>query len=245
MQKRSLRELIDTSDPAWPLVQEWIGEARNHVEVLLGEREKGEEVLLHMQVTTRSPMGAIGLESGGLLIDHGWLRFLGSGHTRLQDTLRTWNMPDEATTSVLPTGSFMIVAHDVVGGFFALNGGAFPGKPGEAFYFAPDTLRWEGTGKSYSQLLDWAFSGDLGLFYQQMRWPTWQEDIVSLSGDRGMFFYPLLCAERAMHINQRQRKPVPMRELWHLYLDLAQQLKDLPDGATIQVHLTEDMQADE
>ena len=67
MQKRSLKELIHTEDPGWPVVQEWIAAARNSVEVLSAERARGEETLLYLQVTTRSPMGAISLETGGIL----------------------------------------------------------------------------------------------------------------------------------------------------------------------------------
>ncbi len=74
-------------------------------------------------------MGAIALETGGILIDHGWLRFLGSGHERMRGSLLTWNANGGMIESHLLKNAF-IVAHDVVGGFFALNGGAFPGKLG-------------------------------------------------------------------------------------------------------------------
>ncbi|HLZ59008.1 MAG TPA: DUF2625 family protein [Ktedonosporobacter sp.] len=64
MQRRSLKGRINTEDPGWPLVQEWIAAARNQVEVLKGNHIRGEEVLLHLQVTTRLPMVAIALETG-------------------------------------------------------------------------------------------------------------------------------------------------------------------------------------
>jgi hypothetical protein len=59
MQKRTLKDLINTVDPAWPHVQEKITSARNKVEVLPANREQGEAALLHLQVTTRSPLGAM------------------------------------------------------------------------------------------------------------------------------------------------------------------------------------------
>ena len=35
--------------------------------------------------------------------------------------------------------SYLLVADDVSGGFFAINGGAFRGKAGNVFYYAPDS----------------------------------------------------------------------------------------------------------
>jgi len=241
MQKRTLKELINTTDLAWPLVQEWINEARNHVEVLPANRAQGENVLLHLQVTTRSPMGAIALESGGILIDHGWLRFLGSGHERMHGNLRSWNTPGEILEEY-GLKDALIVAYDVAGGFFALNGGAFPGKLGTAFYFAPDRLQWENTNKSYSDLLGWALSRDVGLYYENMRWPGWENDIAALSGDQGMSIYPFVFLDRDVPVAQRSRRAVPLYELWHLYLDLSRQLKNLPAGTPIQFVIVKDSQ---
>jgi len=36
------------------------------------------------------------------------------------------------------------------GGFFAVNGGAFGGKAGNVFYYAPDSGEWEDTQLGYS-----------------------------------------------------------------------------------------------
>src|SRR5947209_2382390 len=83
---RSLNELIDHVDPAWPVVQEWLAAARNPIEVLPARREEAERTLLKLQVTTHSVLGAVALETGGMLIDHGWLRLLGSGHDRMRNT---------------------------------------------------------------------------------------------------------------------------------------------------------------
>ena len=91
---KTLDELIDRADPAWPLVREWIAAATNPVEVLPPpEEDSRRQALLAAQVTTRSPMGAIIFETGGLLVDHGWLRILGSGHPRLPRSL----MQDKAS----------------------------------------------------------------------------------------------------------------------------------------------------
>ena len=241
MQKRTLEELINTVDPAWSFVQEWIATARNTVEVLPADRRRGEDVLHYLQVTTRAPLGAAALETGGMLIDHGWLRFLGSGHERMRGDLRSWNTGGAILESHLLKDA-CIVAYDALGGFFALNGGAFAGDLGNAFYFAPDNLRWKNTHLSYSQLLTWALNGDVALFYQGMRWPGWESDISSLNGDRGISIFPLLCTEPGIPVSERSRRDVPMYELWHLHLDLAQQLMGLPDGTPFVIHVVDDAQ---
>jgi hypothetical protein len=239
MQKRTLPKLMNTADPAWPLVLEWVKAARNDVEVLPAEREVGEAVLLHLQVTTRSPMGAIVLESGGILIDHGWLRFLGAGHRRICGSLLTWNSQSN-TPEHRSKKDALIVAYDAVGGFFAVNGGAFPGKPGTVYYFAPESLQWENTKKSYSDLLQWAFSGDVSLFYESMRWPGWEHDVSALSGDQGISIYPFVFTNKDVPMADRSRRAVSLYELWDLYQDLAHQLERLPPGTPVRFIIRED-----
>lgn len=223
MQKRSLNELIDTQDPAWPLVQQWIKDAKNSVEVLPVNRTRAEEVLLYLQVTTRSPLGTIAYETGGLLIDHGWLRILGSGHSRMQGDLLTWNTDDLSHQRRALKGA-CIVAYDVVGGFFAINGGAFPGRAGNVFYFGPDTLKWHALDGTYSQFLVWSLSENLAQFYKKMRWQAWEDEVAPLSGDKGLSIFPFLFTEPELPLVKRSRRAVPMWELWNLHFDLAQQL---------------------
>ena len=79
-------------------------------------------------------MGSIALETGGLLIDHGWIRILGAGAEAMNSTLASWNGL-EATREIAPIDDALVVANDAVGGLFALNGGAFDGEPGSVFYF--------------------------------------------------------------------------------------------------------------
>lgn len=232
---RSLGELINAEDPAWPMVQDWIRAARNPVEVLLADRTRAEETLVALQVTTRSPMGTIALETGGLLVDSGWVRILGSGSPRLPDTLLTWNgeghspIPNPLTDAV-------VVAYDAVGGFFALNGGAFDGTPRGVFYFAPDSLEWEDLERGYSGFIQFALGGDLARFYENARWPTWRADVVQLNGDQGFLIYPPLWA-KGEPVAQRHRGVVPMRELWQFGRDMAHQLKDLSPGTPIRFRI--------
>lgn len=136
-------------------------------------------------------MGAIIYETGGVLIDNGWLRILGSGHPRLPRSLPDWNFGRSFSESGQQP-PFLLIADDVVGGFFAIDGGGLGLERGKICYFAPDTMQWENTKKGYSDFLVWSFSGDLAEYYQSMRWKGWENEVRSVGGDQGFSIYPFL-----------------------------------------------------
>lgn len=221
--ERTLEQLIGSDRPGITLVRSWIAGAKNPVEALGVERAAGERALLALQVTSRSPMGAIALETGGILIDHGWVRVLGGGHARLPRTIQDWNGVAAGRPARRLPGA-IIVADDVVGGFFAINGGGIRGDPGHVFYFSPTALRWEDVAPSYSDWLTGMMGGDLARFYEGMRWSGWEQEVTALAGDQAFSFYPFLFAV-GPEVGKRSRRPVPVEELWHLHVeDLPKQL---------------------
>lgn len=168
---RPLSELLNVDEPAWPLVQQWISEAKNDIGVLPPPADSGHELEL-AQVTVRSPMGAIVYHTGGLFIDHGWLRILGGGHPRLPRTLMGWNSGRTVQNSGEQSG-FLLIADDVLGGFFAINGGALGPDVRNIYYFAPDALRWESLERGYTGFLTFCFRG------------TWTSFTVHTAGPAG------------------------------------------------------------
>jgi hypothetical protein len=213
---RSLHETFAAGEPAWPVVKSWINAAKNPVEILPPDEAQRERVMLDIQVTQRSPMGAIVYNTGGLLVDHGWLRFLGSGSPRLTRSLPDWNR-GRSLGKDYNSRDFHLVADDVIGGFFALNGGAFAGPMGEVFYFAPDTLRWEHlTGMGYTEFLNWSFNSSLDKFYGSFRWPGWQAEVSSLSGDEALSIYPPLFTKEGKNIADCSRRRCPVSEIYGL-----------------------------
>lgn len=222
MAGRSLTQLVEVADPAWPSVQEWIAGADRPVEVIAPDQGCAERSLLRLQVTVGSPLGALAYRTGGLLVDSGWLRLLGSGGgARMSGGLESWNNGSVSPADLV--GGALVVGHDAVGGFFAIDGGRLGGRPGGVHYLTPDSLEWEDLDLSYSELLHWAFTGDLDGFYRDARWPTWAEEVRGLTGDQGILVYPPLWAEGGP-LTERARNPVPMTEMWGLSHDWKRQL---------------------
>ena len=218
---RTLAELTSTDDPAWPLVQQWLAAAPG-VEVLPVDHAKADAALTHLQVTLRSPMGAVVYHTGGLLIDHGWLRILGSQSVRLPRSIPSWN-EGKAPVDSAGQPAYLLVADDVLGGFFAVNGGGLPGKPGNVFYLAPDRLEWEDMSVGYTDFLHWALSPGIEKFYSDCRWPHWQDEVAKIPGDSALSIYPFLWA-KGPAIEARSRKAVPVSELYGITLDARRQL---------------------
>ena len=68
---------MESPSRAWPLVKRWIDQAANDVTTLPADPAGGERALEALEVTERSVLGALAVHTGGLSIDHGWLRVLG------------------------------------------------------------------------------------------------------------------------------------------------------------------------
>ncbi|WP_418958968.1 DUF2625 family protein [Streptomyces tritici] len=225
---RTLDELTDVADPAWPELQAWIEAGSVPVEVLPPDPAEAHRSLLQMQVTARSTLGAVALRTGGLLLDGGWLRVFGGGKV-LPSLARANAFPETFEPAWYPATG-LVVAHDVLGGVFALNGAhpaaaGRPGEPGEMTYFAPDTLAWESLGTGHSGWLAWLLDGGTEEFYTGLRWPGWREEAAALTLAQGITVYPpLWSVEARADLAATSRSPVPMREVLGFAADTAGQL---------------------
>jgi hypothetical protein len=228
---RTLQELLNDDEPAWPMVQQWIKDAKSVVEVLDATEIERARALLATQVTTRSPMGAVVYETGGIFVDHGWLRVLGSGHSRLPRSLPEWNRQCIGFGTGTDAGYFL-VADDVMGGLFAVNGGGLPGEKGELAYFAPDTLEWMPTRLRYSDFLVWCLSGKLSGYYKDYRWEGWETEVQAVGGDKAYSIAPPPIVQ-GEPFPRRSRRPISVKELFDFYQDLSRQMADVPDGARV------------
>ena len=211
---RALEQLIDNDDPRLHQIHD-CAIAGKHASEFLDPSDERADLLIWLQITTGSHLGSVAYETGGILIDDGWLRILGSGHDRLNRNLRGWN---EGRSD-----GYLLVADDVVGGFFALNGGSLGENIGTVFYWAPDTLEWESLAMGYGDFLEWTFTDGYAQFYEALRWPAWKTDIASLSSDQCFSFYPFLWT-REGSVHDSTRGVVSVAEQWRFSRHMAEQL---------------------
>lgn len=224
---RGWREL-EAEDDAFSWIRETAASSPHPAEVMPCAPEDSRRTLEWLQVSTRSPLGAIALHTGGLLVDHGWLRVLGAGCDRLPRTLASWNGAPPRLASGL------LVADDVLGGSFA-----WFRDPRTIHYFGPDALRWEDLGLGYTDWLASMLGDGLGAFYASLRWEGWAHEVSALSGDRALLVWPPLVAA-GPPLSERARRAVPMTEVWDLYQQLARDVAGMPDGARLEIRVTED-----
>jgi hypothetical protein len=208
-----------SDDPAWPKFAALAATVAHRVTVLPRQEAAARACLEALQVTTRSPLGAIAHETGGVLIDHGWLRLLGSGHPRLARRLGGWN-----ADLGIALADFLIVADDVTGGVFAINGGALGPARGTVHYFAPDTLRWGDLKLGYGAFVSWTFAGDLATFYANLRWPGWEAEAEQVGGDRALSLYPPPWTAEGKDVSRVSRRAVSVAEAWRVQASFAAQL---------------------
>jgi hypothetical protein len=220
------------TDAAWPWILSLLSSSPLEVQILSGVEADGRRCLSQLQVTERSALGGLVLNSGGLVVDHGWIRVLGGTIANGNSMADVNRFPSEPDTGWTPQGG-LVVGYDVLGGVFTLNGmdpesAGRPGSPGQILYFAPDSLEWDVLPMTHSQWLEWLLSGNATRFYESLRWPGWEEESQSLTLAQGISVYPFLwSAEAHADLAATSRSPVPFAELIHLTAQFTIQA-DLP-----------------
>jgi len=217
---RPLVDLTGKTDPGWAIVKQMIDSAMNKVEVLPTDTARAKNALYELQVTSSSSIGAVVLNTGGILVDHGWIRLLGSGSIRLDREVMKWNR--QLYQSQNP--GYLIIADDVPGGFYLLNGGGLGDDIGNIYYFSPDNLEFEPMGYGYTSFLSFCFNGNLAAYYEGYRWKNWKSDVDKLSGNQVYNFVPMLFTKEAKDIDKVQKRPVPVNEQYFFNLEMRKQL---------------------
>lgn len=236
---RELAELTNVDDAAWPELLAELSEAAVSVGAVPVDADVAAATLVQLQVTARSYLGAVVLHSGGFMVDDGWVRIYGSPAAG-----NPWGLPSLATVNRFPAvvrsgwapAEGLIIAHDVLGGVFALNGAnpeayGHPGDPGEVIYFAPESLEWAPLECGHTDWLSWLLSGGHEGFYADVRWPSWRDATRELHGGQGLSVAPFLWTEEAMRNPAAcSRRTVPMTELLGVNRDFCAQLTGLDPG---------------
>ncbi len=213
---RTLEELIDTGDPGLPLIREWMQSPQAAgAHLLPRDEDLAKATLLRLQVTTRSLLGAVVYETGGITVRNGFLRLLGSGTGR---SLLRSNEAIGLLASDNP--KIVLVADDVLGGLFALNGGGLDATSiGDIFYLGADDSLWTSLEVGYSDFLSWCLTGDFMAVYA----PLAELDVFDrqpyLELDAVYSFYPFLWSAEARRAPPSSRL-VPANEHAAMRLEL-------------------------
>jgi len=214
---KTINELVDVDAPSWPVLLDDLSSSFTPVEILPPEPDRATACLLQLQVSARSPLGAVVLNTGGLLLHGGWIRvFGGSGSCALPGMAEVNRFPSTVEPGWHPADG-LVLAHDVLGGVYAINGvdaaeAGRPGAPGEIVYFSPQSLQWSALEMGHSAWLGWLLAGGPADLYEL--WPDWRSEVTGLRSDQGISFYPFLWSSEAQEdLAATNRKPVPMNEL--------------------------------
>lgn len=220
---RSVDQLVVAHDSAWPDVLRLVKDARVPVLVLPADPSRAEEVLNRLQVSVGTCLGAIAHRCGGMIIDHGWLRLLGAGFEELPSIATVNNLPEPNGDAALPA---LVVALDVVGGQYAIDGGGLFESPGTMCYFAPDTLAWETLRMSYCDFVAAALTGDLAELWFEQRWLGWETEVSALPLGQGITSSPPMYGRRYRR-ERVTRTAIAYGELVGLHNYLAEKLRQL------------------
>ncbi len=214
------------ADPAWPLVQQWLAAATNAAEALDAPAARGRPTLDALDgVTEQETLGALALHVGGVLVD-GWLLVLGAGGDGVPG-LRELNGRVGGAHAGLPGA--LVVAVDRLGGAFAIQAGGLPaGEVGELSYLAPDDLAWMATGLGHSAFVRWALDGDVHGFYEELRWPGWNEDVRPLGPGQGFAAHPPPWTPEGRPGRPVTRRPAPLLEVYGVLLQASLRLRRRP-----------------
>lgn len=158
-----IQDLIECDDPGIMLVREWAKQPNaNPSRLLPHDPDQAQRTLLHLRVTTRSILGAIVFETGGITVADGLVRLWGSGLDR--SLLQANHVAASAAGRDL--ADILLVGDDAFGGLFAVNGGGFgQGGVGEVFHLPADEETWHSLEVGHADFVAWCLTGDLAMLY--------------------------------------------------------------------------------
>lgn len=161
-------KLVECDDPGIAVVREWAGQAgANSSKVLPHVPDLAQRTLQHLGVTTRSILGALVHETGGVSIADGLIRLWGSGPER--------SLLEANRLAALAAGrdlaNILLVGDDAFGGLFAINGGGFgEDGSGEVFYLPANDEVWSSLDVGHADFVAWCLTGDLAALYGEGTW---------------------------------------------------------------------------
>lgn len=214
---KMIPDLTSEGNDMWDRLVSIAAKSKNKVEILKKDSARASIALIQSQLNTGTMLGAVIYNCGGILIDEGWIRILGSGSGRLPRSVPDWNAGKIAAMRN-DEAFYVLVADDVLGGLYAIKAANVEEleSVGLVFYYGPNSLTWQSTGLSYSSFITYCFNGNLKEFYEDFRWKGWQEDIKSIDCNHVVSCYPMLWTREGLQM-KANRKLLAIQSQWDLY----------------------------
>ncbi len=182
-----------------------IRNSEKSIKILPVQDSSKERIKQKYDIKQDSLFGVILENTGGIVIDN-WIRLYGAGELDLV-----------SRNELFPYDN-LVIGEDILGGLFVFL------ESGNIGYFAPDCLEVEDMEIRFNQFLYWCLHGDTDTFYMDYRWENWKEDVLNLSSNEGVAFYPFLWAN-AKNLESRKRSIVPIDEIIRLEFDFLDQIR--------------------
>ncbi len=92
MHTLTVDELVDQDNHAWEEVRNILKEGQNSHHIVSAKSESAPgDTLYRLQVSTKSYLGTVAYETGGIVFDYGWITLLGAGGSGIYGSLTSWN----------------------------------------------------------------------------------------------------------------------------------------------------------
>ena len=214
---KPLEELVCANSNEWDRVLMISPHAKNKVEILKTDSLHARKALFQSQLSTNTLLGSVIYNTGGILIDDGWIRILGSGSAKLARSVPDWNR-EKIAAMRNDEAFYLLVADDVLGGLFAIKASSVEEIEtiGQVFYYGPNSLTWQPTGLSYPSFISYCFSGNLKEFYDGFRWKGWEDEIRSIDCNYVISCYPMLWTREGLQM-KANRKLLAIQTQWNMY----------------------------
>jgi hypothetical protein len=214
---KTIEELTEPGNDSWLSIERMAEHAKNKVEILPSDSAKASVALLQSQFPTNTKLGSIIYYSGGILIDGGWIRILGSGSKKLPRSVPEWNA-GKISAMRNEEMFYLLVADDVMGGLFAIKASSVAEieSVGQVFYYGPNSLSWQTTGLSYGGFISFCLNGNLKQFYEDFRWKGWQDEVPAIDCNSVISCYPLLWTREGLQL-KANRKQLAIQSQWNMY----------------------------
>lgn len=200
----------------WNDIINMLNQSANNI--IINKKNKYDNILKKMGINEISTLGQIIINTSGIVVDN-IIRVYANGNDIDSHNIYNYNLELEKSFG----NQKLIIADDIFGGLFAINNGAFQGKLGEVWYFAPDLLDWDNLGVNYSEFIAWISSDNINEFYSTFKWSNFYHDIKVIKYNQGILIYPFLWSNEC-NIEMADKKIVPFNELTTLNLEYKEKL---------------------